>query len=298
MGKKRTHNEYVLLVETINPNIEVIGEYINNRTSILHKCKIDGYIWPAIPYSILSSKGCPMCAGNAKRTHKQYIEDLFLVNPHIEPIEEYINTDTNILHQCKICDHIWSIKPNHTLSGHGCPMCGFKNSANNNRKLQEEYVQELSFINPDIEVVGEYINYITPLLHRCKKCGNEWDAKPCHTMRGHGCSVCNESHGERKISQWLDSNNIKYIPQHRFYDCKDKYTLPFDFYIPKYNLCIEYDGRQHFEPINWFGGEESLKITQYHDEIKNNYCKDNHIILIRIAYNQNIEEELNKFLLI
>ena len=298
MGRKRTHSEYVVLVAQINPNIEVVGEYINNRIPILHRCKIDGYEWRAIPYSILQGKSCPMCAGNAKRTHQQYVNDLLYVNTNIEPVEKYINTDAAILHRCKICGHIWRIKPNHTLCGHGCPICGFKSVADNKRKSQEEYVQELFYTNPDIEVIGNYINYMTPLLHRCKKCGNEWNVKPCYTMRGHGCPVCNESHGERGISQWLDNNGIEYISQHRFDDCRDKYPLPFDFYLPQHNVCIEYNGRQHYEPIGFFGGEDAFKIRQQHDEIKKNYCQSNDIGLLCISYKQEIKEELNKFLLI
>ena len=298
MGRKKTHKEYVRELSQINPNIEAIGIYITNRIPILHKCKLDGYQWSTYPYSMLSGKGCPMCAGNAKRTHKQYVDELTAMNLEIEPIEEYVNTDTPILHQCKICKHIWSIKPNHILNGHGCPMCGFKNSADSKRKSQEEYVQELLYVNPNIEVVGEYINYITPLLHRCKKCKNEWDAKPCHTMRGHGCLECNESHGERSISQWLNNHNIEYMSQYRFGDCRDKYPLPFDFYLPQYNICIEYNGRQHYEPTDFFGGEDAFKVRQHHDGIKKNYCQSNNINLLCISYKQDIEEELNKFLLI
>ena len=298
MGRKRTHEQYVREVAQINPNLSVIERYLNNRTAILHRCNIDQYEWRAVPYSILQGKGCPMCAGNAKRTHSQYVADLMGVNVNIEPIEEYVNTDTSILHKCKICEHVWSIKPNHTLNGHGCPMCGFKSSADSKRKSQDEYIQELFYVNQDIEVVGEYINYITPLLHRCKKCGNEWYAKPCHTMRGHGCSVCNESHGERGIAQWLGYNHIKYMPQYRFEDCRDKYPLPFDFYLPQYNTCIEYNGRQHYKPIGFFGGEDAFKIRQQHDKIKKNYCQRNNIDLLCISYKQDIAEELNKILLI
>lgn len=298
MGKKRTHEEYVLLATTVNPNIEVVEAYIDNRTPILHKCKIDGHIWPARPYGILSGKGCPMCAGNVKKTHKQYVKDLMLVNLNIEPIEEYINTDTPILHQCKICNHVWSIKPNHTLSGHGCPMCEFKKNADNKRKSHEDYVKELINVNQTIEVLGEYINYMTPILHKCKKCNHEWDVDPAHTIRGQGCPMCNESRGERCISQWLDNCNIKHIPQYRFENCRDKYSLPFDFYLPQHNLCIEYNGRQHYEPIDFFGGEDAFKIRQRHDQIKKNYCRNNGVGLLCISYQQDIEEELNKFLLI
>ena len=298
MGKKRTHEKYINEVAQVNSDIEVLEQYINNRTPILHKCKIDGHQWSARPYSILQGKGCPMCAGNVKKIHEKYVEELLFVNPNIEPVEKYINTDIPILHQCKICKHLWSIKPNHTLSGHGCPMCGFKSSADNKRKSQEQYIQELFYVNPNIEIVGEYINYTTLLLHRCRKCGNKWEAKPMHTIRGHGCTICNESHGERSISQWLTHNNIEYISQYRFEDCRDKYSLPFDFYLPQHNICIEYNGRQHYEPIDFFGGEDAFKIRQQHDNIKKDYCQSNDINLLCITYKQDIEEELNKFLLI
>lgn len=298
MGRKKTHEEYVKEVSQINNNIEVFGQYITNRTPILHRCKIDGYIWPVVPSSVLRGRGCPMCSGNMKRTHEQYLEDLNFINPNIEPIEPYINVDTTILHRCKICEHIWPIKPNHTLSGHGCPMCGFKKCADNKRKFHEEYVRDLHNINQDIEVLGEYINNNTKILHRCKKCNCKWDIDPCHTLRGQGCPVCNESHGERRISQWLDDNDIEYIPQHRFDDCRDKYPLPFDFYLPQYNTCIEYNGKQHYEPIEFFGGQDAFEVRKLHDNIKDCYCKNNHISLIHISYQQDVTEELNKFLLI
>lgn len=61
--------------------------------------------------------------------------------------------------------------------------------------------------------------------------------------------------------------------------------LRFDFYLPTYNTCIEFDGKQHFEAINFFGGEENLKLTQLRDSQKNQYCIQNNIDLYRISYN-------------
>ncbi len=303
MSKKKTHKEYLANVEVKNQHIIVLGVYDGASKPILHKCKYCGKEWLIRPSDVLAGKGCRECSckrcGDClRKSHTQYIEDLNDVNINIEPIEDYINTDTAILHKCKVCNHIWSIKPNHTLSGHGCPMCGFKSMADNKRKPQEQYIQELFYVNPNIEVVGEYINFTTALLHRCKKCGNEWYAKPIHTMRGHGCPVCNESHGEKQISQWLNNNNIEYIPQYRFDDCRDKYPLPFDFYLPLHNVCIEYNGKQHYEPVDYFGGQDAFEVRQYHDQIKQYYCQNNNISLINISYLQDIEEELNKFLLI
>ena len=114
-------------------------------------------------------------------------------------------------------------------------------------------------------------------------------------MEGHGCPVCNDSIGEKEITQYLLSNNIEFIPQYTFDGCKNKKKLPFDFYLPAYNICIEYDGLQHFKPVDHFGGEEGFKQRQYNDSIKNQFCRLNDIQLIRIKYDQDIETELDNF---
>lgn len=105
------------------------------------------------------------------------------------------------------------------------------------------------------------------------------------------------------IRQLLRDYKVQYIPQYKFLDCKDQRPLPFDFYLPEYNTCIEYDGGQHFFPVNFSGeeaeyAEQQFKTIQYHDQIKNQYCADNGITLLRIPYFKNIEEELNNFLFI
>lgn len=109
------------------------------------------------------------------------------------------------------------------------------------------------------------------------------------------CSQCakSESLGENKIRTYLENNCINFIQQHKFQDCKDILPLPFDFYLSDYNICIEFDGEQHFRPAF---GEESFQKTVLHDNIKNNYCKENDIPLIRISYKDmdNIEQILNE----
>lgn len=114
------------------------------------------------------------------------------------------------------------------------------------------------------------------------------------------CPQCNESKGEKKIRLWLEKNNIPYKKQEKFDNCRDIKPLPFDFYLPTFNIAIEYDGRQHFEPIEFFGGQEYFESVKMHDGLKNEYCKNNGIPLLRIPYFKfdNIEEELNNFLFI
>lgn len=119
---------------------------------------------------------------------------------------------------------------------------------------------------------------------------------PSHLKQNCGCPICNESKGEKAIRLYLKNNNIEFIQEYKFNDCRYKRNLPFDFYIQEYNLCIEFDGRQHFEADNYFGGEKEFKDIKIRDEIKDNYCKENGVNLLRISYYEidNMESILNE----
>lgn len=123
------------------------------------------------------------------------------------------------------------------------------------------------------------------ILLKCK-CGNEFLLECKYIKYSYMCSKCNdkESMLEKRVSEYLKSKNIDFKREYRFKDCKDKIPLPFDFYLPKLNICIETDGKQHYEVVNCFGGEEDFNKRKLHDEIKNEYCHKKNIKLIRIPY--------------
>lgn len=368
MAKKKTHEEYVGELKIKNPNIEVIEKYVNTHTKILHRCLKDicKHEWYASPHDILNGTGCPKCAGNVKKTHEEFIEEMFDINPFIEILSTYINSTTKVECRCLAdgCEHIWKTKPSHLLDGHGCPKCAHRNLGkkltlsneefvtrvklhNENIELLSDYVnaftkikyrclvcgyigyalphnlirdncprcsqheryttesfrQKISSINPDILVVGEYVNNTTKIECLCLKDGNHWMTEPRLLLIGYGCPQCNETSGELSVRLWLEKHNINYIFQKTFEGCKNVRLLPFDFYLPKYNCCIEYQGRQHYEPVDFSGkgmeyAKEQLCIIQNRDNIKNEYCKNNGISLLRIPYFKNVEEELNNFLFI
>lgn len=162
----------------------------------------------------------------------------------------------------------------------------------------EEYVGKVKQINQNIYVVEKYINTKTKILHRCKIDNYEWPASPEKILNGCGCPNCNRSKGEKMVRLWLGNNKILYTPQKKFDDCVDKRQLPFDFYLDDYNICIEYQGMQHYEPIEYFGGGKALAYTQYHDKLKSNYCESSGIPLICIPYWEKVDQYLNENLLI
>lgn len=108
-----------------------------------------------------------------------------------------------------------------------------------------------------------------------------------------GCPECSVSNPESKCQIFLMENNIEYEFQKKFQGCRNKNMLPFDFYIPSMNICIEIDGRQHFQVVEKFGAFEGFKRNLKHGCIKNKFCRDNNILLLRIPYTKfNVMEEI------
>ena len=144
-------------------------------------------------------------------------------------------------------------------------------------------------------LTNNYKNCFDKLLIKCDK-GHEYSVNFHNFKNGNRCPYCQCSKGEIKVKRYLESNNIVFIPQKTFDGCKYKNKLSFDFYLPEYNICIEYDGIQHYQPNEHFGGEKSFIEQRKRDIIKNDYCEENNIHLIRISYKEfkNIETILSK----
>lgn len=182
---------------------------------------------------------------------------------------------------------VQSMRIGNMLSGKRCPMCNleylrttFQLSSNEVKRRIESCGMKI--INPE-----EYINQGTKNLRViCPECGEEFlsSLSVITNRNGQFCPSCShsESKGERAIRHYLESNNIEFIQEKWFDDCRDEKPLPFDFYIPDYNMCIEFDGDQHFYDKGNFS--TSFEYIQKHDEIKNKYCYDNNIELLRIPY--------------
>ena len=290
---KKPYEEYRKELELKLPNIKCIGDYSNFTTPVLHKCIVCNHEWSSSPLNVLKGVGCPKCTHHLRRTEEEYIEELKTINPQIELAGKFVNMGTYALHRCKIHDYYWDVIPSSIMNGTGCPICGREKNTLNRTKSHEEFENELKKTSPEIICLEKYTNALTKIKVKSLECNHIWKTLPTNLLKGSKCPNCNRSKGENFVSEWLDSHNIDYVPQKRFENCKDKRLLPFDFYIPLENTIIEYDGKQHTEPIDWFGGEEQFQYTQKHDQIKTQYCKDNNIQLLRISYKDDIEEKLN-----
>ena len=155
------------------------------------------------------------------------------------------------------------------------------------RKTLEQFIKESNQVH-DFKYSYSKTNYVKSQVKVIITCPIHGDflQRPLSHIQGSGCPVCSESKGEREIRQFLDKNKISYYSQHKFDDCKNIFQLPFDFYIPSMRTCIEFDGLQHYEPVPHFGGIEAYERLKINDKIKNDYCEDNYINLVRIRYDQ------------
>lgn len=256
-----------------------------------------GYKYFVNPSSFLSGRRCPRCSGLMKKTTKEYKKEVFnLVGNEYVILGDYINALVKVetLHQS--CGSVFPVTPNSFLSGVRCPNC-----TNNKKKTTQEFKEDIfNLVKNEYSFLGDYEGATIKKEMKHEKCGHIYKVKPNDFLSGYRCPRCRFSKGEKKISEYVESKNIKYISQYKTKECKNIARLPFDFAIfnnnETINCLIEYDGEQHYQSKEFFGGEEAFKQRQHNDQIKNQYCKDNNIKLIRIPYwdFDNIEDILNE----
>ena len=162
--------------------------------------------------------------------------------------------------------------------------CGCYRMMVNQKDLLGQKFNKLTVIDKEFRP-----NQIPHVLWECQcECGNKIKVKPKNLLSGATQSCgCLLSKGEQKIINILQTNNINFQQQKTFETCCFPDTLAkakFDFFLPEYNTLIEYDGIQHFEENFGWNTKETFLQLQQRDTYKTQWCKDNHILLIRIPY--------------
>lgn len=174
--------------------------------------------------------------------------------------------------------------PHGHLKGYGCTKCGRIDMADKIKVTIEDFIDRSNKIHNNkydyslslLSGTSEKINII------CPEHGIFEQVVRSH-LSGRGCRKCNQSKGEKEIYRLLKNKGINFITEHKFDDCRNINPLPFDFYLPDHNVCIEFDGKQHFISNSYFK-HEKFEDRQLRDKIKNEYCRKNNIRLIRISY--------------
>jgi len=295
MGKKLTTQEFIEKVKAIHGN-RYDYSLVNYRGA--HKkiniiCLKHG-VFVQTANNHYRGNNCPKCYADILKNSRKDDYNSFiskvkkLNNKYDYSLVEYVDSQTKVKIICSEHGVFEQTPNNHITKKQGCPICG------GSKKLTTDiFIQRAKKIHNNKYDYSKslYMGMEVKIDIICSKHGI-FKQVPKHHLNNHGCPICNESKGEKAVAKYLDDNNIKYIRQKRFNDCRNKHPLSFDFYVPKNNILIEYDGIQHFEINEHFGGKKGLEHIQKNDGIKNKYCKNNNIKLIRIKYNENIKNKL------
>jgi hypothetical protein len=311
MGGKKYTLENIALKgnELFNKKYSYISlEFINNYSYIIYKCPKHGIIKQRVA-NHLKGCGCKYCgiekrAAERKTPFEEFVQKANKIHNNKYVYLELLtkNKRTYIKYICKEHGEQCQCMSNH-LKGCGCEKCG------GTKKLTEEELKDRlkTKFGDKISYIGNYkgMDNVNTKF-KCNVCGNEFKNSFANVMGMiNGCHHCSESLGAKKITCFFNSLNIKFIPEKWFKTCKDQNPLPFDFYIPSYNILIEYNGKQHYKPVRWSNSltieqaKQNLKKQRHHDWIKRSFCKKHNIKLITIPYWEydNIEkiltEELN-----
>jgi len=204
-----------------------------------------------------------------------------------------------------VCGHEWYAFPYNLLSGYFCPICGYERTKIKQRYSKEYAVSRIYNSDPNILVIGDYINSKAPIKCRCLICGYEWYANLANLTNKHnhgtGCPHCKSSHGEKIVAKWLDSHNITYFRQQKFSDLigTGGGRLSYDFYIPHINMLIEYQGEFH-DGTTHIQSRDEFEKQKEHDKLKMDYANKNNINLLYIWYYDidNIDKILNRNILL
>ena len=276
--------------------------YTNCMTDVIIICPIHGKFLQTPNAHINQKQGCPKCGRTQKLTIKEFIIKARKIHEDKYDYSkaDYVNGNTKVIIICPI-DGKFSQKPKNHLMGKGCPKCGIETISLKKRSTTKMFIAKAQLIHGNKYNYGKvfYVNAKKDVIIGCPIHG-KFSQKPTHHLNRHGCPICQSSKGEIKITKILDKDNEKYIKQKSFKDCinpKTKCRLKYDFYLPKHNILIEFNGLQHYmKNTRWHQNEETLEKQQFRDQIKKDYAIHHGYKFLVIKYNDNIEEIMAKVL--
>ena len=284
--------------------LELYGSIILTQKSDFHSikqnvtvfCKKHNLEITDTPYKFFTSFCCPEChkEKTEKRKTERFINKAEIVHgdTYDYSLVEYKTTRDKIKIICKI-HGVFEQQPDSHLQNHGCPKCAKEYVLSFRRLTKNEFVERSKAIHDDKYDYSlvVYKNNSTPVKIICPIHGVFKQKPVCHLNMKHGCRKCAgeaSSPAELKIENWLQENDIEHKTQVWFDACRGKKRpLPFDFAIynnEKLSLLIEFDGAHHFREYSHFGGKEAFEERKRLDKIKDDFCFQNNIPLLRIPY--------------
>ena len=261
-------------------------EYVNDSTKVCIICQKHGEFWIR-PHDFFRGHGCSKCfnekrGSTLRRNKEQFIEKSKEVHGDKYDYSkiEYVNDSTKVCIICPKHGEFWQ-RPNDHLDGHGCIKCMGDNISKNKTKPYEDFLAIVAKIHNGKYSYDEstYVNRQTKMKIICPKHGEFWQTPHNHLI-GQGCPYCKDSILEKELESILVENKINYINKCTSAKLEWLGRQHLDFYLPDYNVAIECQGIQHFEPREIFGGEKSFKETIERDCRKKQLCGENNVKLL------------------
>jgi hypothetical protein len=267
-------------------------KYVNARIKVTIICKEHGE-FQQTPDSHSRGVGCPNCNGGVRYSKDKFINNARLKHGDLYNYDlvDYKNNNIKIKIICEI-HGIFQQRPSDHLK-YGCWKCGVDNRKKRHILTNNEFIFKCSVIHNNTYDYSKtnYINTKSKVTIICKEHGEFEQLANTH-ITGAGCPSCRESKAIKTLKGYLKNKNILFIPEKRFVDCRDIRPLPFDLFIPEYNLCIEYDGIQHSKPNSFFNKKNKFDDRVRKDKIKTEYCSGlgDRPNLLRFNHKQSSEE--------
>ena len=299
MKKLTTPQVLARIDATWHGSIEMLDEFKTVREKNKFHCHACSNEWIAYAKVIIEGHGCPACGQKKAKSVKKWnlstdhlLSRLKKMNrSDIEVLGEYKSAHSKVRIKCNQCKREWSTTPSLLYKGHGCETCSRKQKGLSSRLGFDEFKSRIDEEHEGtIEIVGVLGRLDSKIDVQCRQCGYTWSPLAGHLFR-RGCPKCASSKGEKKIARILDAAGVDYRREFTFSDLRSELggVLRFDFAIftdDALDRLIEYDGQQHFKSVKCWGDVEQLKRRKKNDILKDQYCKEHKIRLIRLNYRQ------------
>lgn len=266
-------------------------EYKSMKDRVCIICPLHGEFYQE-PQVHLRGCKCPKCSGKLINTTQEFIDNASKVhnNKYDYSKSIYTTAKQKVTIICSIHGEFEQTPDAHLRLQQGCPKCKFDKLSKDRTKPLDTFIKQASKIHNKYDYSKFiYINNKTSGIIICPKHG-EFLQSPDNHLHGKGCPKCQESHGERIIRNYLDNHHIVYRSQVRQKIMNKIVILDF---VVKYNdlyHIIEYNGIQHYNPVEKFGGKIAFEKQCLRDDLVREQCQKQSIPLYEIKYNMNDNE--------
>lgn len=269
--------------------------YINSKTKIEIVCPKHGSFWQIPQDHYLKGCGCPKCKGEkTKEVHSYKKEDWLklVIDKYGDKYDyskvEYIDYESPVTIICPIHGEFITKPVVHLKSVTGCPKCGREKANKSESSTTELFIEKASKKHNNRYNYSKvkYISQSFKVDIICPKHG-VFKQLPGNHLQGQGCPRCNYFKSQNilyeKLKESFNNEDILFEVGNQIVEWIGKQR--FDIYFPKYNIAVEYNGRQHYVPVEYFGGVIAFKEQQKYDELKRQKCKNNKCHLFEVKYN-------------